>query len=318
MNRKELSVVVPVMNEEENIEILISQIKNALHELNFEMIFVDDGSTDKTLEILKSHASDSFKVVEFMKNFGQSSAMQAGIDFASGKYIATLDGDLQNDPSDIPGMLALLKEKNVDLVAGERLNRQDGAFLRKIPSKIANAIIRRTTGVYIRDYGCTLKVFTSKTAKMLNIYGELHRFIPVLAALQGSRIIQIPVKHHARIHGTSKYGINRTFKVVSDLMLMIFLRKYMIKPMHFFGGIGLALFGLGTLVNMYFLVQKIMGADIWGRPMLLLGILLLLSGIQLITIGILAELQMRTYYESQDKKIYYVREVYGGNDSQKA
>jgi glycosyltransferase involved in cell wall biosynthesis len=315
MNRKEISIVVPVMNEEGNIELLISQINDALKGVDFEVIFVDDGSSDNTLNLLRKHASDSFKVVEFMKNFGQSSAMQAGIDFAEGKYIATLDGDLQNDPSDIPGMLALLKEKNVDLVAGERLNRKDGAFLRKIPSKIANAIIRRTTGVYIRDYGCTLKVFTSKTAKMLNIYGELHRFIPVLAALQGSRIIQVPVKHHPRIHGKSKYGINRTFKVVSDLLLMVFLRKYMIKPMHFFGGIGLGVFGIGILVNLYFLVQKIMGEDIWGRPMLLLGILLLLGGIQLITIGILAELQMRTYYESQDKKIYYVREVYGGNSN---
>ena len=172
--------------------------------------------------------------------------------------------------------------------------------------------MRRARGEYIKACGCTLKVITSKTAKMLNIYGELHRFIPVLAALQGSRIIQVPVKHHPRIHGTSKYGINRTIKVVSDLFLMVFLRKYMIKPMHFFGGIGMGVFGLGMLINLYFLVKKIMGEDIWGRPMLLLGILLLLGGIQLITVGILSELQMRTYYESQNKKIYNVREMHGG------
>ncbi|MDA8886576.1 glycosyltransferase family 2 protein [Bacteroidia bacterium] len=312
MKKKELSVVVPVMNEEENVELLLTQITEALVGIDHEVIFVDDGSTDETLTTLIKNSSETVKVVEFMKNFGQSSAMQAGIDFAEGEYIATLDGDLQNDPSDIPSMLSLLKEKKVDLVAGERLNRKDGALLRKIPSNIANAIIRRTTGVYIKDYGCTLKVFTSKTAKMLNIYGELHRFIPVLAALQGSRIIQVPVKHHPRIHGTSKYGINRTIKVVSDLFLMVFLRKYMIKPMHFFGGIGMGVFGLGMLINLYFLVKKIMGEDIWGRPMLLLGILLLLGGIQLITVGILSELQMRTYYESQNKKIYNVREVHGG------
>jgi glycosyltransferase involved in cell wall biosynthesis len=316
MMRKKLSVVIPVMNEEDNIMPMLEQLNAALSNISFEVIFVDDGSTDGTLELLKSQANEHIKVVEFMKNFGQSSAMQAGIDYAEGHYITTLDGDLQNDPSDIPSMLALLIEKNVDLVAGERLNRKDGAFLRKIPSNIANAVIRRTTGVYIKDYGCTLKVFTYKTAKMLNIYGELHRFIPVLAALQGSRILQVPVKHHARIHGKSKYGINRTIKVASDLLLMIFLRKYMIKPMHFFGGIGITVFGAGMFINFYFLVKKIMGEEIWGRPMLLLGILLLLGGIQLITIGILSELQMRTYYESQNKKIYNVREVYGGQEGQ--
>lgn len=311
---KELSVVIPILNEEENIELMIDALTKALSEIDYEVIFVDDGSTDSSASILKKHASDSLILLEFMKNYGQSSAMQAGIDAAQGRYVVTLDGDLQNDPSDIPEMLALLKEKNVDLVAGERLNRKDGAFLRKIPSKIANAIIRRSTGVYIRDYGCTLKVFTSKMAKSLKIYGELHRYIPVLAALEGARIIQVPVKHHPRQFGKSKYNLNRTFKVMSDLLLMVFMRKYMVKPMHFFAGSGLGILAVGMLINGYFLIEKIRGEDIWGRPMLLLGILLALAGFQLITLGIVSELLMRTYYESQGKKAYSIRNVYGGSE----
>lgn len=313
---KELSVVIPVMDEEDNIELMIEGITNALKDIDHEIIFVDDGSKDRTLDLLKKHASESLITLEFAKNYGQSSAMQAGIDMASGKYITTLDGDLQNDPIDIPEMLKLLKDKDVDLVTGERLNRKDGAFLRKIPSNIANAIIRKATGVYIRDYGCTLKVFTRKLAKSLNLYGELHRFIPVLAAFEGGRIIQVPVRHHARQFGKSKYSINRTIKVISDLLFMVFMRKYMLKPMHFFGASGLGVLSLGMLINFYFLVKKIMGDDIWGRPMLLLGILLSLGGFQLITIGIMSELQMRTYYESQDKKIYNIRKVHGGTKHQ--
>ena len=305
-----ISLVIPVMNEEENILPLSNQIKEALSDKEYEVIFVDDGSHDQTVKRIKDLNDPRFKAVELMKNFGQSSAMQAGIDVAKGEYIVTLDGDLQNDPSDIPMMIQVLEEKNVDLVAGERMNRQDGMVIRKIPSKIANWIIRRTTDVRIRDYGCTLKVFRSRIAKNLNLYGELHRFIPVLAHLQGARIEQVPVKHHARVHGKSKYGINRTFKVVSDLMLMLFLKKYLLKPMHLFGGIGLLTLFIGLLINFYFVILKIQGEDIWGRPMLLLGILLVMGGIQVITIGILAEIQMRTYYESQNKKTYNIREIH--------
>jgi hypothetical protein len=221
-----------------------------------------------------------------------------------------IDGDLQNDPTDIPAMLNLLKEGDWDVVAGNRKNRQDGALLRKFPSRMANALIRRWTGVYIRDYGCTLKVFRREIAEDLGLYGELHRFIPVLAAQQGARITQVDVKHHARKFGKSKYGINRTFKVLSDLVLMVFFRRYIQKPMHLFGTMGFISFGIGVLINLYLLVLKIMGHDIWGKPILILGLIFLLGGIQLITIGILAEIAVRTYFESQHKKRYQVRKVY--------
>jgi glycosyltransferase involved in cell wall biosynthesis len=236
--------------------------------------------------------------------------MTAGIDHANAKYIAMIDGDLQNDPTDIPSMLQLAKKEDWDVVAGNRKNRKDGMVLRKVPSRIANALIRRMTGVYFKDYGCTLKVFKKEIAEDLGLYGELHRFIPVLAKLQGARITQVDVKHHPRRFGKSKYGIGRTFKVLSDLVLMVFFRKYMQKPMHLFGTIGFIAFGLGVLVNIYLLVWKILGHDIWNRPILLLGLILLLGGIQLITIGILAEIAVRTYYESQQKKTYNVRKVY--------
>lgn len=306
----ELSLVIAVMNEEENIHPLIDAIGKALKDFSYEVVFVDDGSKDQTIERIRKHSNSHVRVVELMKNFGQSTAMQAGIDAAEGEFIVTLDGDLQNDPADIPSMLQTLKEGAWDLVAGERVNRKDGMFLRKIPSNIANSIIRRSTNVRIRDYGCTLKVFRKDIAKGMSLYGELHRFIPVLASLQGARITQVPVKHHPRIHGHSKYNLNRTFKVISDLMFMIFLRKYMQKPMHLFGTAGFITFNIGVLINMYFLVQKLLGEDIWGKPMLLLGILLLLGGIQLITIGIIAEILMRTYYESQNKKTYSIRAVH--------
>ncbi|MBL7751379.1 MAG: glycosyltransferase, partial [Chitinophagaceae bacterium] len=244
--------------------------------------------------------------------YGQSTAMTAGIDHSTGKYVALLDGDLQNDPTDIPGMLDLLKKEDWDVVAGNRKNRKDGMFLRKIPSKIANALIRRMTNVYIKDYGCTLKIFKREIAEDLGLYGELHRFIPVLAKLQGARITQVDVKHHARQFGKSKYGINRTFKVMSDLILMVFFRKYIQKPMHLFGTMGFISFGLGVLVNLYLLILKIMGQNIGGKPLLILGLILLIGGIQLITIGIIAEISVRTYFESQDKKTYTVRSVFGG------
>jgi glycosyltransferase involved in cell wall biosynthesis len=236
--------------------------------------------------------------------------MTAGIDHAHGQYIALLDGDLQNDPTDIPFMLDLMKKEDWDVVAGNRKNRKDGMFLRKIPSTIANALIRRWTGVYIKDYGCTLKIFKKEIAEDLGMYGELHRFIPVLAKLQGARITQVDVKHHPRKFGKSKYGINRTFKVLSDLVLMVFFRRYIQKPMHLFGSLGFISLGIGLLINLYLLIIKIMGQDIWGKPILILGLIFLLGGIQLITIGILAEISVRTYFESQDKKTYKVRKVH--------
>ena len=239
--------------------------------------------------------------------------MTAGIDHSTGTYIALLDGDLQNDPTDILPMLELLKKEDWDMVAGNRKNRKDGFFLRKLPSKIANALIRKMTGVYIKDYGCTLKIFKREIAQELGLYGELHRFIPVLAQLQGARITQIDVNHFPRRFGKSKYGITRTFKVLSDLILMVFMRLYLQKPIHLFGTIGFLSFGAGVLINIYLLVLKLSGQDIWNRPLLMLGVILFLGGIQFITIGILAEINMRTYFESQQKKTYLIRKIYSGS-----
>lgn len=306
---KKLSLVICVYNEEDNIIPLVERIQEALSNYDFEAIFIDDGSTDSTKQKIRSINDDRFVLVELRKNYGQSSALQAGIDMAEGEYIVTLDGDLQNDPIDIPAMLEKAERENWDVVAGVRANRQDGMILRKIPSKIANAIIRNTTEVRIKDYGCTLKLFKSDVAKSLHIYGELHRFIPVLVVQEGGTITQMDVHHHARIHGASKYGIGRTFKVVSDLLVMLFIKKYLQKPMHLFGGLGLISIIGGILINFYLLGLKICGQDIWGKPLLVLGVILLIAGIQLITFGLLAEIQMRTYFESQDKKPYRIRRI---------
>jgi len=307
---KELSIVITVKDEEENVKPLLENIRLALSGIDYEVVLVDDGSTDKTTQQILNNADERTVLVELRKNYGQSTAMTAGIDYSTGRYIALLDGDLQNDPDDIPGMLDLLKGEDWDVVAGNRKNRKDGMFLRKIPSKIANALIRRMTGVYIKDYGCTLKVFRREIAEELNLYGELHRFIPVIAKMQGARITQVDVKHHPRKFGKSKYGIGRTFRVLSDLVLMLFFRRYIQKPMHLFGTIGFISLGIGIIINLYLLVLKIMGHDIWGKPLLILGLIFLLGGIQLITIGILAEISVRTYFESQNKKTYTVRKVY--------
>lgn len=311
MSTIKLSVVVCVYNEEENIKPQIQRIAEALDGYEYEMVFVDDGSKDNTLKELYSVEHPRLRVVELKKNYGQSLALMAGIDYAQGEYIATMDGDLQNDPSDLPRMLKIAEEEGFDMVAGNRANRQDGMVLRKIPSRIANYIIRSTTDVHLKDYGCALKVLKADLAKDLGLYGELHRFVPVLAHLEGARITQVDVKHHARQFGKSKYGLSRTFKVISDLLLMLFFKKYMQKPMHLFGNAGVILFASGLLINLYLLVLKLMGEDIWGRPLIILGMMLLFGGIQFITIGIVVEIQMRTYFESQKKKPYKVRRVKG-------
>ena len=305
-----LSVVICVYNEEGNIFPMIDQVERALIGYDFEIVYVNDGSSDRTLAELKAVHNDRLVVVDLQTNYGQSLALAAGIDVARGQYIITMDGDLQNDPADIPMMVKLAEEGDYDLVAGIRANRQDGALLRKLPSRIANWIIRQTSGVHLKDYGCALKVFRSDLAKNLGLYGELHRFIPVLARLEGARMTQTDVQHHPRRIGQSKYGLGRTLKVVSDLILMLFMKKYLRKPMHLFGNWGLISLMVGLLVNGYLLILKLMGNDIWGRPLLILGTILVLAGIQLITFGIMTELQMRTYYESQDKKPYKIRRIY--------
>lgn len=308
-----ISVIIPVYNEEENIRKLLGEIKQALSGNNYayEVIFVNDGSTDKTWDIITelSKSNTGITGIDLAGNSGQSSALSAGIDHANGELIVTLDGDLQNDPGDIPAMVSEMGKNNWDVVAGIRVKRKDGFFLRRIPSLIANFLIRISTGVKFRDYGCTLKVFKGNIAKDLELYGELHRFIPVLAHLQGARITQMNVNHRPRIHGKSKYGINRTFRVVSDLLLMLFFKRYLQRPMHLFGSIGLFIFFIGAVINIYLVILKIMGQDIWGKPLLLLGIMLTLGGIQLVTIGILAEMLMRTYYESQNKKPYKIKNI---------
>lgn len=316
--KPKISAVVTVFNEEPNIKPLVEQLTAALEGLEYEIIYVDDGSTDGTLRELYSIDHPRLKVVELRKNYGQSSALMAGIEAAEGEFISTMDGDLQNDPADIPMMLEMAENEDLDMVAGERANRQDGMVLRKLPSKIANYIIRNTSGVHLRDYGCALRVFRADLAKDLGIYGELHRFIPVLAYQEGARIKQIPVKHHARKYGTSKYGLGRTFKVISDLLLMLFFKRYMQKPMHLFGNTGVLLFGIGLLINLYLGFLKILGQDIWGKPLLILGLMLVLAGIQFITIGIVVEIQMRTYFESQKKRPYKVRKIVKGGAEEKA
>jgi glycosyltransferase involved in cell wall biosynthesis len=305
-----ISIIVSVYNEEENVEPLIQAIRDSMVGYDYEIIFVDDGSNDSTIKNILRKQKGDLVVVEFSKNFGQSLALMAGIHHARGNILVTLDGDLQNDPSDIPGMIDALRNMNCDMVVGNRKNRKDGWWLRKFPSRVANFIIRNLSGVHLKDYGCALKVFSQELGVSLGLYGELHRFIPVLAVLEGARIVQVDVKHHARLYGQSKYGLSRTFRVASDLILMLFYKKYSQKPMHLFGSSGLLLLLVGGLINLYLLFLKIQGYDIWGKPMLILGLLLVISGFQFLTIGIIVEIQMRTYFESQDKKPYRVRKVY--------
>ncbi|GGZ21972.1 glycosyl transferase [Echinicola pacifica] len=308
----QLSLVVTVYNEEDNIKPLLDAIYTSLSGIEYELILVDDGSTDRTVAEAKQWSNDRTRVLIFNMNYGQTTALAAGIDYAKGEYIVTMDGDLQNDPSDIPMMLQKAIDEDWDVVAGVRANRQDGFVLRKIPSKFANWMIRNTTKVYLKDYGCSLRVYKAHIAQNMGLYGELHRFIPVLAKQQGARMTEVDVKHHARIHGTSKYGLNRTFKVLADLILMLFFQKYLQRPIHLFGGLGLLAMITGILINMYLLVLKLLGEDIWGRPILLVGLILVLGGLQLITTGLVAEIIVRTYFESQDKKTYTVKEVYQG------
>jgi dolichol-phosphate mannosyltransferase len=303
----ELSVVVPVMNEEENIAPLLKELEESLKGWDYEIVIVDDGSTDRTREEVIKNMTPRVKLVVLNRNYGQSSAMAAGIEVAEGEIIATIDGDLQNDPRDIPKLIEKLKE-GYDVVAGIRVKRQDEP-LRKFLSRVANKIIRRVTGVEISDYGCTLKVFKREVAKNLGLYGELHRFIPILADIYGAKITEIPVNHRPRKFGRSKYGFNRIFKVISDLMYLTFMQKFGQKPMHFFGTLGFLMFGVGFITGLYLLLLKLGGESVGGRPLLTLTAVLLIGGIQLITTGFLAEIMVRTYYESQGKRPYTIKQI---------
>lgn len=306
----ELSIVITLYNEEDNVKPLLDSLGDSLRGYEYEIILVDDGSVDSTVQRIKAFADHRVKLVVLNSNYGQTAAMAAGISEARGNYIVTMDGDLQNDPSDIPFMLEKLISGNWDVVAGNRKDRKDNALLRKIPSKIANRLIRRLTGVAVGDYGCTLKVFRQDMAKKIGLYGELHRFIPILAVVEGARITEVDVKHHPRVFGKSKYGLWRTLRVMSDLILMVFFKKFFRRPIHFFGPLGIGCFLSGSAISLYLLVLKLLGNDIWGRPILILSVTLILGGIQFLTFGVIAELIMRVYYESQHKKTYNVREIY--------
>ena len=307
-----LSVVVPVYNEQDNIAPLLEAVEAALTDIEHEIVLVDDGSSDNTIGEIVRHSKPTTRIVAFARNFGQTSAMAAGIEAARGQYIATMDGDLQNDPTDIPKMLAKLQAEGLDIVTGYREKRKDGFILRKIPSKIANRLIRRVSNVQVRDYGCTLKLFKSSIAKELDLYGELHRFIPILASIKGAKIAEVAVNHHPRRFGTSKYGLSRTLRVASDLLLMAFFIRYRQKPMHLFGSVGLSMLLLGGLAETYLLILKLLGHDIAERPLFYVGILLLIAGIQLITTGFIAELQMRTYFSAASTRPYAVAKRYEG------
>ena len=309
----DLSVVIPLYNEAPNIPELYRELRSALEATGrtYEIILVDDGSTDETYALIEGlHADDPLVVVvQLRRNFGQTAAFAAGFAKARGQMIVTLDGDLQNDPSDIAPLLAKLDE-GYDIVCGWRQDRKDPWLTKVLPSKIANWLISVTTGVHLHDYGCSLKVLRSEVVKPLRLYGELHRFIPAIASEQGVRIAELVVNHRPRQHGLSKYGLSRTVRVVFDLVTVKFLLSYSTRPLQMFGPLGLVLGLAGVAVVGYLgYIRLFAGQSIGERPLLLLGILMLSTGVQLITIGLLAELQARTYHESQGKPIYVVRKV---------
>jgi len=311
--RPEVSVVVPIYNEVESLPHLIEAIATSLNStgLSYELICVDDGSQDGSAELLKEQAiaRPNLRAVLLRRNYGQTAAMAAGFNYAQGRAIVTLDGDLQNDPADIPMLLAKLEE-GYDLVSGWRKNRQDAAVTRLLPSKIANWLIGQTTGVKIHDYGCSLKAYRSELVADMNLYGELHRFLPALAFIEGARITELPVRHHPRRHGRSKYGLGRTLRVVMDLFTVFFMKKFLTRPMHVFGLLGIISTTLGTILGLYLTFLKLgLRQSIGDRPLLILSVVLLLTGIQLFSFGLLAELLIRTYHESQGRPIYRVREV---------
>ncbi|WAS04973.1 glycosyltransferase family 2 protein [Gloeomargaritales cyanobacterium VI4D9] len=313
---RQVSVVVPIYNEVENIPHLVPAVAGVLAEagLDYELICVDDGSQDGSAEQLRHLAQERYdlKVVILRRNYGQTAAMAAGFDQATGAVVVTLDGDLQNDPQDIPRLLAKLDE-GFDLVSGWRQTRQDHGLTRLLPSRVANWLIGRVTGVKLHDYGCTLKAYRRELLQDLHLYGELHRFLPALAYIEGARIAELPVRHHPRRFGASKYGLGRTFRVLMDLLTIAFMKRFLTRPMHVFGLLGLSFLGLGLGLGMYLLFLKIgLGQSIGQRPLLFLAGLAVTAGLQLFCFGLLAELLMRTYHESQGRPIYRVREVVGG------
>lgn len=308
-----LSIVIPVYNEEGNIEKLHKELADVLGKLDlpYEVIWVNDGSKDKSLAVLQGLAKTDtrVKVFNFAYNFGQTAAMSAGIKYATGDIIIPMDADLQNDPSDIPQFLAKIKE-GYDVVSGWRKDRKDALMIRKVPSWVANYIIRKITGVNIHDYGCSMKAYKRELLQGVNLYGEMHRFIPAYISWHGGRVAEIVVRHRARLHGETKYGISRTFRVILDLILIKFLSKYMNRPIHFFGGLGFISLFLGFIAGATAVVFKaIHYKTIIETPLPIFSALLIIVGVQLIVMGIIAEMLMRVYYESQKKDPYIIKET---------
>jgi len=308
-----ISVILPVYNEEANLVELNREIVSVLERnaYDYEVIYVDDGSRDGSFTVLTTlHAENPrIKVIRFRRNFGQTAGMAAGFDHASGDVIITMDADRQNDPEDIPLLLAKMDE-GFDLVSGWRFDRQDAMLSRKLPSRIANWLISRITGVHLHDYGCSLKAFHKEVVANIRLYGEMHRFIPAIASWGGVSLAEVKVNHRPRVAGTSKYGISRTFRVILDLVTVKFLLQYSARPIHFFGGIGLVSGVTGFLVALVMTVQRLFFAvPMADRPLLLLAIMLMFIGLQFVTFGLLGELMTRTYHEAQDKPIYVVRET---------
>jgi len=318
----DLSVVIPLFNEIENLSQLHSQLTSALNTLDrrSEIILIDDGSTDGTFTVLKEIQEEDERlwVIRLRRNFGQAAAFSAGFDFARGEVIVTMDGDLQNDPADIPKLLEKIDE-GYDIVSGWRINRKDGFITRRLPSMMANALISNVTGVKLHDYGCSLKAYRNEVVKNIRLYGELHRFIPALASWMGIRMAEIPVNHYPRKHGRSKYGLGRTIKVILDLITVKFLLDYATRPLQIFGLAGMISFVIGTGISLYLTIQRLFfSVGLSDRPILLLAILLIMLGVQLILMGLLGELIVRTYHESQEKPIYAVREILGERVKPKA
>jgi len=309
-----LSIVIPLYNEEDNVVPLTQRLHESLQGYNYQVIFVDDFSRDHTRRRILQLKDPKVHLISLKKNYGQSLALAAGLDYAEGAYIVTMDGDLQNDPMDIPKMLPFVLDGSYDVVTGIRHRRKD-PLVKKIPSKVANFMVRRVSRLDIQDNGCALKVFTREIAKELNLYGEMHRFITLLAHLEGAQIKQIPVNHQPRNAGVSKYGLERVFKVVADLMMLLFIRKYFQRPIHLFGILGVLMVLAGIAMNVYLLIVKFgFGQDIGNRPLLIFGVMFILAGIQLFTIGIVMELLIRTYYESQSKRPYRIKNVIIGGE----
>jgi glycosyltransferase involved in cell wall biosynthesis len=309
---KRISVVIPIFNEVEAISPLSRAVKAVMERMKtvYEVIFVDDGSNDGSGDVLQSLAKDDkrIKVIQFRKNFGQTAAIAAGVEHAQGEIIVTMDGDGQNDPRDIPRLLEKLEE-GYDVASGWRKNRKDPLFKRKFPSAVANKLISWLTQVRLHDYGCTLKAYRRDILRDVRLYGEMHRFIPAYASWVGARITELEVSHHPRKHGRSKYGLSRTTSIILDLITILFLQRYSTKPIRLFGGAGMTLFILGIFTGLFVLVRRILWGGVWISPMILIAFLFITMGVMFVLLGLIAEIIIRTYHESQGKPIYVVKSM---------